>query len=137
MRHEKYPLAAAAFLIITSTLAAQASPLTLQEQAQAFATCAGRYSALATRQSATHDPDSALSRRMQNDFEMLLEATLPHAVAIGIDPSQARQWRSTGWTEMARLMRLQYYGTDADRAARAHADMQRRLSICRRMILPA
>ena len=134
MKNEKHTLAAAAFLI-TSTLAAPLSALSLAEQAEAFATCAGRYSAMATRQSATHNPDSDATRQLQSSFESLLEATLPHAAEAGIDPRRARSWQASGWSEMAHLMRLQQRSTDATHADRATRDMHRRLSTCRQLIL--
>ncbi len=127
-------LAAAAFL--TTTLpAAPALALSPAEQARAFATCAGRYSALATRQSATHDPGSQATRALLTSFETLLAATLPDAQAAGIDARRARSWHASGWSEMARLMRLQQRSTDAAHADRASRDMDRHLTTCRRLIL--
>ncbi|QFT80521.1 hypothetical protein FIU89_07850 [Roseovarius sp. THAF27] len=134
MTNEKHTLAAAAFLI-TSTLAAPSNALSLAEQAEAFATCAGRYSAMATRQSATHNPDSDATRALQSSFESLLEAMLPHAAEAGIDPRRARSWQASGWSEMAQLMRLQQRSADATHADRASRDMHRRLSTCRQLIL--
>ncbi|MEO1140152.1 MAG: hypothetical protein AAFW87_11920 [Pseudomonadota bacterium] len=131
---EKHTLAAAAFLI-TSTLAAQSSSLTPVEQAQAFATCAGRFSAVATRQNAEHDPGFEVSRRMEHSFEALLEATLPFAADAGVDPTEARHWRVAGWKEMAHRMRMQQSAADLSHADRAARDMNRRLTTCRRMIL--
>jgi len=129
-------MAAAAFLIMTGMQAAQASNLTPSEQAQAFATCAGRLSALATRQRATHDPEFETTGRMQGDFELMLEATLPHTSDAGVGNDQAKYWRTVGWLEIAHLLRTRHYSPDEDRAARAEADMTRRISTCERLILP-
>lgn len=134
MKIEKLSLAAAAFLI-TSTLAAPTSAMTPVEQAEAFATCAGRFSAVATRQSAKHDPGHEVSRQVEHDFVFLLEATLPHAEEAGIDRRTARNWRASGWSEIAHLMRLQQRHDDPTRAQRAARDMDRRLSSCLQLIL--
>lgn len=136
MKGEKRTLAAAAFLI-TSTLSAHPSSLTPVEQAEAFATCAGRFSAVATRQNAEHDPGHQVSRRMEHDFMALLEATLPFASEAGIDTRTARHWRVAGWKEMAHLMKMRSTAQDADRADKAARDMDRRLRTCRRLILPS
>ena len=67
----------------------------------------------------------------------LLEATLPFAADAGIDPRTARHWRVAGWKEMANLMRLSSNDSDITRADRAARDMDRRLNICRQLILPS
>ncbi|MEQ9257745.1 MAG: hypothetical protein RIG84_01465 [Roseovarius sp.] len=108
------------------------SPL---EQAQAFATCAGRLQALATRQSAVRDPRSSTTRALQGDFEMLLEATLPFALDAGTDPGEARRWQASGWVEIASLLSRAQYTPDELRAAHAEAAMAARIVTCRRMIM--
>ena len=135
MRHKTITLAAVAFLT-TGTPPALASTLTPAEQAQAFATCAGRYSALATRQNGLHDPGAPQSRRLTHDFEMMLEATLPYATDAGVNPQEARLWRASGWSEMAFLFRLRDRQDNVTRSARAEADLARRIHTCQRLILP-
>lgn len=140
MKNGKRPLVAAAFLIMSMSATVASSLNSPLEQARAFATCAGRFSAMATRQSAEHDPAHETSRRMMGDFEMLLEATLPHASATtDIDARTALHWRVAGWTEIARLMRQKHYPrADASYSpARADRDMHRRLDTCRQLILPS
>lgn len=137
MKRGRHPLAVAAFLLIVSTLTAQANPLTPKEQAQAFATCAGRLSALATRQSGRHDPASETSYQLVRNFEFLLEAAMPHASEAGIGPDDARYWRAAGWTEIAYLLQQQSSGREAALAARALADIDRRISTCRQLVLPS
>lgn len=138
MNHGKRLAVAAAFLItsMSSTFASSlSSPL---EQAQAFATCAGRFAAMATRQGATQDPAHETTRRIKGDFEMLLEATLPHPDdTTDVDPRRALHWRVAGWTEIAHLMHQQYdLRRDPQTIERAQRDMHRRLDICRDLILP-
>jgi len=105
-------------------------------QTEAFATCAGRFSAVAARQLAQHDPASQEAMRLEHDFDALVEAILPFAVEDGIDPRRARHWRIAGWTEMAHLMRLRHSKKDRSHADRAGRAIERRLATCTRMILP-
>ncbi len=126
---------AVALTILSSSSAIQAGPLNLEEQVQAFATCAGRLSALATRQRALHDPQSETTGRLTSDFETLLDATLPHAYENGIDAARPTQWRAAGWVEIAMLLSQQQTSDDLSRIARAEADMARRITTCERLIL--
>ncbi|MEM9499412.1 MAG: hypothetical protein AAGA28_15915 [Pseudomonadota bacterium] len=103
---------------------------------QAFATCAGRVSALATRLQAEHSTASDRMQTMEADFDALVDAILPLAIASGADRRAARQWRNAGWSEMAHLMRLHFSTANPTRAARAGRDIARRLDTCTRMILP-
>ena len=106
------------------------------EQMQAFATCAGRFSAVAARQVAQHNPDSDRAVRLEHDFDAHVEAILPLALEEGATSRSARHWRIAGWTEMAHLMRLRHSKKDRSRADRAGRAMERRLATCTRMILP-
>lgn len=131
-----HTLAVVALLTIAGTTHAPASGLSPLEQAQAFATCAGRLQALATRQSALRDPNSQDTRAMQGDFEMLVDATVPLATGGGADLAEARRWQASGWSEIAALLSRAQYTPNEARAARAAADMARRIDTCQRMILP-
>ncbi|MEQ8293706.1 MAG: hypothetical protein RIA08_16000 [Roseovarius sp.] len=135
MRHKTITPAVVAFLAVTGISSADAGTLSPMEQAQAFATCAGRLQALATRQGATHDPRSIDTRQKQLGFEDMLDALLPHVTGAGVDPGDPKRWRAYGWTEIALLLRHAEYGEDDTRAARARADMARRIDTCTRMIL--
>ena len=75
MSRKTITLAAVAFTILTAfhaPLPAHAKMLTPAEQVQAFATCAGRFSALAARQNAMHDPEFNKTHKVKTSFEMLL-----------------------------------------------------------------
>lgn len=134
MRYEKHPLAAA-FLLLISVGTASASSMSLEEQVWALATCTGRVSALATRHRATHDPASATTTALQTDFEQLFEALLPAASSAGIANAQARGWRTEGWVEIGRLLRVRTQSLDAAEQARTEADMARLIASCQRLIL--
>ncbi len=135
MRHKTITLAAVTFLTITGITSASSHSLSLSEQARAFATCAGRLQALAVRQGALHDPQSETTRALQGGFESLLDAVLPEIAEAGIDPAEAKRWRASGWVEIAGLLRHAHDEPGGARAARARADMDRRIRTCTRMIL--
>lgn len=135
MRHKTITPAVVAFLTMTGISSANAGTLSPMEQAQAFATCAGRLQALATRQGAVQDPRSTDTRQKQYGFEDLLDALLPHVSDAGIDARAAKRWRAYGWTEIAALLSRAQYHEDDRRADRARADMARRIDTCTRMIL--
>ncbi|WP_141246537.1 hypothetical protein [Actibacterium ureilyticum] len=123
-------------LLIVTTHAASALPGSPQQRAEMFATCAGRLQAMATRQRADRDPDANQTERFSADFLMLLEATLPAAIADGLTPQQAVTWRSSGWVEVAYLLADRYYSHDPTRIDRATQRLSERLSHCRDLILP-
>ena len=135
MRQKTITPAVVAFLTMTGISSATAGTLSPMEQAQAFATCAGRLQALATRQGAIHDPRSTDTRQKQYGFEDLLDALLPHVSETGIDASAAKRWRAYGWTEIAGLLSRAQYHQDDRHARSARADMARRIDTCTRMIL--
>ncbi|KZY45831.1 hypothetical protein A3731_06155 [Roseovarius sp. HI0049] len=135
MKHKTITPTVVAFLTVTGISSANAGTLSPMEQAQAFATCAGRLQALATRQGATHDPQSTDTRQKQYGFEDLLDALLPHVTEAEVAPGDPKRWRAHGWTEIALLLRHAQYEADDTRAARARADMARRIDTCTRMIL--
>ena len=69
-------------LLIVTTHAALALPGSPSQRAEMFATCAGRLEAMATRQRADRHPDLAQTERYSADFQMLLEAVMPAAIAM-------------------------------------------------------
>ncbi|MDF0600110.1 hypothetical protein P1J78_05145 [Psychromarinibacter sp. C21-152] len=120
-----------------TTARAGSLPFYAHERAQTFAVCSGRLSALAVRQSAMEDPEATATRRLMQDFDMLLEATLPAAYDEGVPERQPRVWRARGWTEIAGLLRETHDSPDAGRAERAAAQLTQRIRQCRDLILPA
>jgi len=134
MKQAKRILAAAACAFLTGPAALSAESLNLEERVQAFATCAGRLSALATRQRALHDPGSEVTGQLSSTFETLLAATLPDADS-GIDETRAVQWRAAGWVEVAHLLGREHYADDSRDIDRARADLARRITICQRLVL--
>ncbi len=64
---------------------------------------------------------------------MLLDATMPDAIAQGVPAGQGTLWRSRGWGEMAGLL------ADLDRGADGHDArhaVQSHINDCRDLVLP-
>lgn len=123
-------------LSVFAAHAAFALPSTPWQQAEMFAVCSGRLSALAAHEQAMRAPGHAETEQVRITFDMLLEATMPAAIEHGVPEKQARVWRSNGWVEVAALLADASYSLDATRAERAVVNLRRRISDCRAMVLP-
>ena len=123
------------FLIAMSGAGAAAMPGESAERVEIFATCSGRMAALATRQRALNEPDANGTAEMQALFDMLVEATLPDALAEGIPARAHENWRNDGWSEMATLLADVDYSIDMRRVNRARITLQTRLETCRALVL--
>lgn len=121
---------------LTAT-AALALPGTSYERAELFATCAGRMAALATSQRALNHPETGSTEQVREDFDMMLDATLPAALSQGVPPNEPRLWRSSGWSEIASLLADAQYSFDLRRAERAQDALEARIRDCRAILLPA
>lgn len=119
------------FVLLIAALAAApvaALPARIGGVAEAFATCAGRMGAMATRARAFDRTQATDFDRMRGTFDELLGA-------LAVPDGQARHWRNTGWTETAQLLADVDYSFDARRAARAENLLAGRLRTCRQMVL--
>ncbi|MCA0869739.1 hypothetical protein LCL97_02780 [Seohaeicola saemankumensis] len=122
-----------AALVLQGITPAAALPARSFERAEVFATCSGRLAALATRQRALRDAGAHDSQRLASLFDMLLDATMPDAIAQGVPVGQGTLWRSRGWGEMAGLL------ADLDRGAGGHdarRAVQSHIDDCRDLVLP-
>lgn len=126
-------LCGAVLIAVTGTYAL-ALPTTPHEQAEVFAICSGRFEAIATRQKALKMPEAARSKHIKDNFDLLLEATLPAALEFGVPESMPEQWRSGGWVEIAGLLADEQYSFDARRSRLARDAMEKRLDDCRNLI---
>jgi len=124
-----------AALVCLSASAAFALPSTPWKQAEAFATCAGRFGALAARQNAIRDPEFENTLQARDDFRMLLEAVLPAAQQHGVSEKDSILWQSSGWADIAYLLADEQYSFDAARAERARSAARQRIDACQRMLL--
>jgi hypothetical protein len=114
-------------IFATQSLHAQALPRFAYQQAEAFAICSGRMSAMAVRLSADRDPAAPETRQMMQEFDVLLEAVLDAAYADGVPEREPRRWKARGWTEVAQLLRNEA----------GHSLLQQRLRDCENLVLPS
>lgn len=129
-------LMAGAALSCGAAAAAPALPAFSHQRAQLFATCSGRLAALATHQQSTRQADAPESRRLQAEFDMLLEAVMPDAMDEGVPDGQAARWRSQGWSEIAGHLANEYYSFDASVSEYARNAAADRIAECRDLLLP-
>ena len=124
-------------LLVATLLSAPAYALPNQpiEMVEVFATCSGRLSAMATRQRSHAEPDATENEKLRDTFELLLETTLPDALAAGVPQDQARRWRFGGWSEVATLLADVDYSLDQRRADMAQQLLRRHLASCRALLL--
>lgn len=132
----KTVLRGAACLLLTATTAL-ALPGTPWKRAEVFATCSGRMAALATRQQALQDPGYPATQTSRETFDLLLDATLPSAIAHGVPEGQALRWHSVGWSEVAVLLADADYSFDSLRAEKARQALDLRIQDCNALILSA
>ena len=123
-------------LALTLTGAATALPALPHQRAEIFAVCAGRLTALGVHENAVRAPNATRTGRAAADFEVLLGATLPDALAQGLPSAQAQRWQTQGWVEVARLLAEVQYSANSKRAVRAQAQLQSRVETCLDLVLP-
>lgn len=121
-------------VLLCATSAAVALPVWPHEQAQAFATCSGRISALTTHQRATRSPLAEDNAELAETFDLMLEAILPDAVPED-GPQLSRQWHARGWSQIAGLLADAAYSFDTRRAERATEMIEHHIKDCRDMVL--
>ena len=110
-------MVAIATLILCAASAAGADvlPRSPSERIQVFATCWGRYAALADHERVTDGSASDQSVMLQHAFKDLVEATLPAAVDWGMPKRQAHSWQFEARQSTARLLQS---GTTSDAVRR-------------------
>ncbi|MGC9370741.1 MAG: hypothetical protein ACP5DX_14475 [Paracoccaceae bacterium] len=124
--------AACLTLMASATLALPGTPW---KRAELFATCSGRLAAMAAHQQAMDQPGWTATLDRRDSFDLMLEATLPEAIAHGVPRDEAKRWRAHGWTEIAVLLADSSYSFDEGRARRARAALQARIGDCQSVLL--
>ncbi|MEM6408516.1 MAG: hypothetical protein AAF700_08870 [Pseudomonadota bacterium] len=115
--------------------AVSAIPISPSERAQAFAQCAGRYSAMANHITEASSETFETVRERKALFDMMLEAVLPAAVAYGMPKAQATTWKFDAWRNHAAILNDANYSVDHRRAQNARAASEKMIAECRRLIL--
>ncbi|MEM7471388.1 MAG: hypothetical protein AAF340_08550 [Pseudomonadota bacterium] len=118
-----------------SSQALAAIPISPSERAQAFAQCAGRYSAMANHITHASAETFETVRSRLAIFDMMLEAVLPAAVAYGMPEKQAANWKFDAWRNHAAILNDANYSFDTRRAENARAASEKMIAECRSLIL--
>ncbi len=121
--------------LLWSATMALSLPARSYERAELFATCSGRMDALATRQRAYKEGAAPETEALSDTFQLLLDTVMPAALDDGVPPSQPRQWRNQGWSEVAALLAEVDTSFDAGRAARSKTALDKRIADCREVLL--
>lgn len=129
-------LATSAVLLGAGTAATSALPAFSHKRAEVFAVCSGRLAALASHQRSIRSDAAPKSQRLQEDFDMMLDAVMPHAVEQGVPWGQAQRWRSQGWSEIAGFLADVHYSFDDEVSNQAKAATEARIGECRDLLLP-
>ncbi|WP_375691380.1 hypothetical protein [Pseudooceanicola sp. LIPI14-2-Ac024] len=123
-------------IALAPAVSAGAQPETARDRAQLFATCEGRFWAMAARQRAIRAPDAPQSEARRQTFGTLLEAVIPDVEEAALATGEARRWQASGWTEIAYLISDTVYVRDERRAAQAARQLTDRLRTCSQALLP-
>lgn len=103
-------------------------PEQVQDRVQVFATCSGRFSAMAARARSFREGDPREHERMRDTFDLLLEAILPYAPDL--PQGQLKQWTARGWSETGLLLAAR-----DKQQRRAQVQLSHRLDGCRALLL--
>lgn len=136
MRHIALALTGSVALLTFAADAAFALPVFSHQRAELFATCSGRMAALAAHQRSMRKDDAMDTQRLYEDFEVMLDATMPHALEDGVPITQPQLWRSRGWAEMAADLAEMHYAFDQDLSDLASRKVSVKLDACRDILLP-
>jgi cytochrome c556 len=123
-------------LIVTAQQAVAAMPMSPSQRAQTFAQCSGRLAALAMYQDVISDERPVDVRVVQNDFDALLEATLPAAIDFGMPESVAAQAKFDAWTAQSDLINTARFSQDDLRATTAKRASDGFIASCLDLVMP-
>lgn len=99
--------------LVIAAQGASAAPQSPSERVQLFATCAGRFSALAEHQRLVDGPASEEADARRRAFDDLLSAVMPDALDWGMPGEMALNWRLTAKHAQAQLLSKSAFQSDA------------------------
>ena len=120
---------------LSAHCAATALPQSPSERVQLFASCAGRFSALADHHRLFDGAASEVAEFKKASFEALLEATLPDAIAWGMPGRMAFDWRMTAKMAQATLLHRSTFTQDAYIKVRSRETAAAYLQFCEGQVL--
>jgi hypothetical protein len=95
-----------------------------------FQTCAGRLSALIAHQWLVDPAASEATEATRDQFDALIDAVMPDAIAWGMPRQMALHWRIAAKAAQADLLATATFSLDPVRAARARRAADARLADC-------
>lgn len=104
-----------------------------EERLKLFATCAGRFEALAGHYSATDNPDLPQTARMLNQFDDLVSAVTPDTVS---GSAQAQALRRSAQQKMTTLILSIRLGATQEPEIEANKAFTDELQLCASVLLP-
>ncbi len=122
-------------ILLFAAGALQALPRSPSERAQLFATCAGRFSALAEHQRMFDGPASEVADARRKQFEVLLDAVMPDARDWGMPGEMVWTWRLTAKMAQAQLLQRSTFQSDDFVAAQSRHAADRLFDECRSRVL--
>lgn len=131
-------LCAAALLLVQAPEAAQSRdwiPRSPSARLELFETCAGRLSALIAHQWLIDPAASDATAALRDEFDALIEAVLPDALAWGVPRHMAMHWRVSAKAAQADLLAAAAFSLDPVRAARARRAADARLGDCHGLLV--
>ena len=128
-------LIAVAFLVLAPTAPLTAMPRSVEDRLQLFATCAGRFSALAEAGRLFDGTASEHAIAISQVFAMLVDATLPYGRPMGIEGQDVLGWRVSAKMAQITLLQTARLHSEADRRDRARRLARQHLRTCEIVIL--
>ncbi len=116
---------------------ATALPFSPSERAYMFANCAGRLAALEEHQRMFDGPASEQTQKVVHQFEALIEAVMPDAIAYGMPGRQVWSWRINAKQAQSALLQRATFSQDARMITRAKAAAEDHIATCRALVLGA
>lgn len=110
-------------------------PASPSQRLQLFETCAGRLSALIEHQWLVDTASADRTAALRSEFDRLIEAVLPDALAWGMPPAMAMHWRITAKAQQADLLLLAAFGPDRARADRTRQVAEARIAECSGLLI--
>lgn len=135
MKHNALSRTGAVALLCMIGSAPSALPYWAHQRVQLFATCAGRFEAMSLDHREMDRSRRDTMRDQVQGFQTLVDAILPDALAEEMPEAMPKQWRATGWSEVAHLLTEVQYSVDQGRIDRASDILETRIKECEGLLL--
>lgn len=124
-----------ALLTTSLTTASLALPFSPSERAQLFANCAGRLAALEEHQRMFDGQASEKTQVVMSQFEALIDAIRPDAIAYGMPGRQIWSWRINAKHAQSALLQRATFSPDARMVERAQTASDQYIAECEQLVI--